>query len=464
MKQKPLSRRDFLRKSAVAGTALVTAACTPAPQATPKTSEQSDKTSSGKSTEVVKPAAAVKLSFWSEVFPDWVQSQIAKYKEVKPEVEFEFISFKWGEMTDKLLTATAGGTPPNCVIQDRFRMAGWASRGGVTPLDDYITRYRVNKDDYWPATWAESVWDGKVNAIPFDTDGRFVFWNKDLFKAAGLDPETPPPTDDWEGMIELAKKLTKSSGGMLDQLGLLPYSFQGLGNGGDVVIPWANGGNFLKDERTASMNDPKLVESLQWMLDVTNAVGGINNVSAFVSGLPATAGYSAFGAGKVAMVMDGDWQLANLAKFYPDLKFGASPWHVRNDKEKYTGFAGGFCLAIPKGAKEIEASYEWLNFISSYDAQLSLGIEVQRIPVLKKAALAQDLISKSPYPELRKLANESMEYANFRPVTPVGQLWQDLWGGPGRDDVLYGKKSAQDSCNDMQVKVQKALDEFWASK
>lgn len=459
MNQKPLSRRNFLRMSAVAGTALVAAACSPAQQS-PQNSTEVPADSPAE-----EPSAAIKLAFWSEVFPEWVQAQIDKYKEEKAGIEFEFVSFKWGEMTDKLLTATAGGNPPNCVIQDRFRMAGWASRGGVTSLDDYVGKYKVSKDDYWPATWAECVWDGHVNAIPFDTDGRFVFWNKDLFKAVGLDPETPPPTDDWQAMIELGAKLTKSSGnGGIEQLGLLPYSFQGLGNGGDLVVPWANGGNFLKDERTASMNDPKLVESLQWMLDVTEAEGGINNVSAFISGLPATAGYSAFGAGTVAMVMDGDWQLANLAKFYPDLKFGIAPWHIRNDKEQYTGFAGGFCLAIPKGATEIEASYDWLKFISSYDAQLSLGIDVQRIPVLKKAALADDLISKSPYPELRKLANESMAYANFRPVTPVGQLWQDLWGGPGRDDVLYGKKTAQESCDDMQEQVQKALDEFWASK
>ena len=105
-------------------------------------------------------------------------------------------------MTPKLLTASAGGTAPNCVIQDRFRMAGWAARGGCTTLDEYVNQYKVNPDDYWPATWAECVWQGKVNAIPFETDGRFIFWNKDLVSAAGYDPEKEPPTEDWAAMID----------------------------------------------------------------------------------------------------------------------------------------------------------------------------------------------------------------------------------------------------------------------
>ena len=89
---------------------------------------------------------------------------IEKY--VMPNVSIEFVTFKWGEMTPKLMTASAGGAAPHITRQDRFRMAGWAGRGGATLLDDFVDQYNINGDDYFPATWAEGVWAGKVYSIP----------------------------------------------------------------------------------------------------------------------------------------------------------------------------------------------------------------------------------------------------------------------------------------------------------
>ena len=79
--------------------------------------------------------------------------------------------------------------------------------------------------------------------------------------------------------------------------------------------------------------------------------------------------------------------------------------------------------------------------------------------------MTRDVINSSPFPDLRRLANESMNYANFRPITPVGQEIQDLWTypGTGRDWVFYGQKTPEEACADMQEIVQKALDDFWAS-
>ena len=248
-------------------------------------------------------------------------------------------------------------------------------------------------------------------------------------------------------------------------MGFIPSQVLNYGNGGDYVFAWADGGEFMKDDKTAWMDNPKLVETLTWENDCVKAVGGMDKASAFASGWPTTAGFSAFGSGKLAMAVDGDWNLSSFAKYYPDLKFGMAPWHMRNDASKSTGFAGGFCLAIPAGAKDLNASFDWLNYITTYDAQLDLGITQQNIPCLKKAALDDKLINSSPYPAMRKIANESMQYANFRPITPVGQNIQDLWTypGTGRDWVLYGQKTPEEACAEMQTEVQKALDDYWAS-
>ncbi len=468
MPKKSLSRREFLKIAGVSAGSVVAASCVPPAAAPAAPAEPAAATGAEAPKAEVPAAAAVTLAFWTEGWPEWIDPKIEAYKTVKPEVAIDFVTFKWGEMMPKLLTATAGGTSPNAIIQDRFRMAGWAARGGATAIDDFITKFNIKSEDYLPATWAECVWQGKTYALPWQTDGRFIFWNKDIFEANGLDPEVSPPTEDWAAMIEMAKKLTKTaSDGAIDVMGFVPTQTLGAvyGNGGDFVYAWANGATFLKDERTAFMDDPRLVETLTWEYDVQEAVGGIDAASTFSSGWPTTAGYSPFGAGKLAMMTNGDWNLATFAKYYPDLKFGMAPWRMKGDASKSTGFAGGFCMAIPAGAPNLPESFDWLQYLLSYENQVDCGVTLQAIPALIKAANSDEVIQSSPYPEMRKMANESMQYANFRPVSPAGQNIQDLWAypGTGRDWVLYGQKAPEQACADMQTEVQKALDEFWAS-
>ena len=59
-----------------------------------------------------EPMEAVNLEFWSEGAADWAEERIEKYQEMMPSVSIEFVTFKWGEMTPKLMTASAGGAAP----------------------------------------------------------------------------------------------------------------------------------------------------------------------------------------------------------------------------------------------------------------------------------------------------------------------------------------------------------------
>ena len=457
MKTRTFSRRKFMQFSAGGLGVALAAACVPAAPA----AQDSD---TGAAAD--EPMEEVMLSFWSEGAADWAEEQIEKYQEMMPNVSIEFVTFKWGEMTPKLMTASAGGAAPHITRQDRFRMAGWAGRGGATLLDDFVDQYNINGDDYFPATWAEGVWAGKVYSIPFNTDGRFIIWNKDIFAEEGLEADEPPPTQDWEAMIDLAAQLTKTTDdGAVEVMGFVPSQMLGYGNGGDYVYAWANGAEFMKDDRTAWLDNPKLVETMQWQYDCVNAVGGIDKASEFSSGWPTVAGFNPFGTGRLAMMVSGDWNLSTFARYYEDLNFGLAPWRLRGMMDQYTGFAGGFCLAIPAGAENLDESFELLNFLAGLESQIAHTLRYQNIPCLIEAALDEDVINSSPFPELRRLANESMNYANFRPITPVGQEIQDLWTypGTGRDWVFYGQKTPEEACADMQEIVQKALDDFWAS-
>ncbi|MFL5804337.1 MAG: extracellular solute-binding protein [Roseiflexaceae bacterium] len=93
------------------------------------------------------------------------------------------------------LDAVASGTPPDVVWVDGPQVAEWAARGVLEPLDDLIGTAGIKPEDFWTPSWNQTVYNKKVWALTRSSDANFGFyWNKDIFKEVGLDPEKPPQT------------------------------------------------------------------------------------------------------------------------------------------------------------------------------------------------------------------------------------------------------------------------------
>src|SRR5262249_5882517 len=112
----------------------------------------------------------------------------------------------------KLMTSIVGNTPPDVVRQDRFTIGDWASRDTFHPLDAPLAPERpgdpegIFEHDYYRACWAEARYRGRVYAIPDSTDDRLLYWNRALFREAGLE-ERPPRT--WEDLLAVTRRLTR---------------------------------------------------------------------------------------------------------------------------------------------------------------------------------------------------------------------------------------------------------------
>jgi len=145
------------------------------------------------------------------------------------------------EAQSKYIATLAGGTPPSVVVFDRFQVAGYAAQGAFRPLDDLIGQDKYDLGQFMPATVEEGKgMDGKQYALPTGTDDRLLYWNKDLFRQAGLDPEKPP--EDWATLKDYAVRLTKSQGTEVQQLGM----GMNFGPQAFYLWSWAGGGHWLK--------------------------------------------------------------------------------------------------------------------------------------------------------------------------------------------------------------------------
>ena len=182
----------------------------------------------------------------------------------------------------RFLVSTAGGAPPDVIVFDRFAVTEWAARNAFLPLDDFIARDVANKqkdpppptqDLFFPSCWDEALYRGKIYGIPQGVDDRALVYNKDLLVRAGLvdDKGEAKPPQTWEELRDYSKKLTeRDASGAITRVGFIPN----YGNSWLYIYGWMNGGEFMsKDGATCTLNDPKIVEALQYMRTLYDDLG-----------------------------------------------------------------------------------------------------------------------------------------------------------------------------------------------
>ncbi|MCG8477723.1 MAG: extracellular solute-binding protein, partial [Spirochaetales bacterium] len=115
-----------------------------------------------------------------------------QFEEANPGVTVEYIGYPYGQIKQQVLVMAAAGEAPDIVQSARSWFPGFVSSGYFTPLDDYVTSPWL--EDMFPAIRADLTIDGELWAAPWFYSPFVMFYNTDLFRQAGLDPENPPTT------------------------------------------------------------------------------------------------------------------------------------------------------------------------------------------------------------------------------------------------------------------------------
>ena len=412
-------------------------------------------------------------------------AKIAEFQRRYPDIHVSALSMGAGSMNpQKLMTAVVGGVPPDVVLQDRFAVGDWASRGAFRPLDDLLKEdaaskspFAIRQSEYVQATWAETQYQGKTYAIPEGTDDRVLFYNKSMFHAAGLDPNKPPRT--WAELNDDAKKLTIRSGGGYRQLGFIPV----YGQGWLYLWSWQQDGELMSpDGRRCTMDNPQTVKALRTVVDWYDQLGGVDSVNAFASGFGGDE-QDPFMTGKLAMEVNGDGFLASIARYHPEIDFGVAPAPVPADRFNHVGrfakdptwvtWSGGFSYVIPLGAHHTREAWKFIQWMNSPEGQL-IGAKAQKawtesrgrlfIPYMcantKANAAVVDYVAPSlpaKFLAAMRFAEDLLQYTKFRPVTFVGQR---LWDEQVRalDQAVRHNKTPEQALAFGQSRVQAELD------
>ncbi len=166
----------------------------------------------------------------------------------------------------KTLTAMRGGDAPQMACLLAVDIFTLIDEDAILAWDDLPGTDRPWLDSFYPGFLENSRTGGKTWGIPFQRSTIVIYWNKELFREAGLDPEKAP--ENWAQQVEFAQKLTKRQGDNVSQWGIqipssgFPYwLFQGLTTQNDVRLMNPEGNRTF-------FGDPKVAEALQYWVDL----------------------------------------------------------------------------------------------------------------------------------------------------------------------------------------------------
>jgi len=326
--------------------------------------------------------SAPSVTFWVRSADQGFVEPLVKAYNAKGGTQVKLTVIPQDDFVTKFATAVAGGAAPDIVAVDLVFLPAFAKSGEMTDLSALYKSLPYAKS-LSPSHMRLATFENKVYGVPFSAESSVLIYNKDLFKKAGLDPNSPPKT--WAQLETYAKKIRALGG---DTYG---YYFSGACAGCNIFtfapLIWASGGDVLNAQGSAAtLNTPQVKAALSLYKRLWDA-GTIPAGSKTDSG---TNFFSAFATGKIGMAGSGAFSIGTLKKDYPKLNFGVAPLPGQNGNS--SSFAGGDVIGIPAGSKNVSAAQDFIKWALSPEVQVQQFAKNGSIPV--RSDLASNQYSK----------------------------------------------------------------------
>jgi len=380
----------------------------------------------GSPEEVVYKDGKIHFNYWYNVGQeDVIPWPVIAFNESQDRIVVHPVAIPWQESEKKILTAVISGDPPSLVSQF-VPLVKWASRMALRPLDDFIETDSFDTGIFYPALMDEMMYRDRVFGLPQATAAYALFYNKDLFRKAGLDPEQPPRT--WDELIIAARAIDSvDADGRIQRMGYLP-DWDNLMPSimqTSLLMAWEKGATLLsEDGREAQLDDERLEQSLQWVVDYYD-VYDIKRVRGFRG----TFGYDTqhcFISEKVGMFIGSNFIIDNLKRYRPSMDYGVTTIPVHELGGPTASPAGVFWYAIPRNASHPEAAWEFMVFSTQAEIQLeAMQHTEENLFPSNRIAARDDYFQKDPS---MKIFAQQMDYAHSPAVVPLAHevFWREL--------------------------------------
>lgn len=244
--------------------------------------------------------------------PFW-EKAIAEFKAKHPKADVKLEIVGWQQNHDTVAQRLAAGALPDIVNTATMWVPEFVSSGGLQPVSQDMISPEL-RAAFIPSILAKGAeYKGEIWGMPMVAHTRGMFWNKDLFKAAGLDPEVPPKTwaDFKKDVLAIHDKTGKFGYGF-DAKGVQAFRYFG-------IFLWNNGGDYFSKDGHAAFNSPQGVEALQFLVDLVKSGAVPDPTGTNMEDVEAQ-----FLGGRMGIVIDGGYFTATLRDRAPNIPVGIS--------------------------------------------------------------------------------------------------------------------------------------------
>jgi multiple sugar transport system substrate-binding protein len=442
----PSSRHILIAAAAVL--ALLAAACgsggdEPAADTGDDTATDTTDDSAEEPADTSEAAEATTIRYFTfSAAPDHLETldaMIAAFNEVYPDVTVEVETAPFDDYFTLLQTQLAGGDAPDAFEVNYENFVSLASRDALADLGPFIAGDDTfDPGMYYPRAYEAFARDGSQYGLPASYSTVLLYYNKDLFDAAGVDYPTADWT--WDDERAAAEQLTDPDNGVWGFFaGIQFWEFYKTAaqNGCDIL-----------DGDAVTIDSAACVEALEYMLSFTEdslqpteaEMGGVSDGDMFVQG-------------ELAMITTGIWMFGAFA----DAPF---EWDVvvepGNTEKAHHFFSNG--AAVAADSDQQEAAYRWVSFLTGSPETARIRVDASwELPTLTEQSLFDSYLSTDDRPANRQAVLDALESAIVPPVIERQAEMQDAINAVIERAAL-GELSAEEALTQAKANVEALLD------
>ena len=352
--------------------------------------------------------SAVRVRFWNGFTgPDGrtMLRMIKRFNRENRDVHVLMQRMDWATYYNKLFVAGLGGRAPEVFVIHVANLPRFHRARFIRPVDDLLSgRNPFDPNVLDASCWQAVKFGGRHLGVPLDVHPQGLYYNRKLFREAGIVDGTgdPRPPTNRQEFLDAARKLTKDldGDGRADQWG---FAFTHVPNNWHTIMPQFGGDFFNADATRCTLDDPLNVEAVQFGVDLIHT----HRVAPNPEDMHAWIG---FRQGKVAMVFDGVYMLHALLR-QKDLDFAGAPVPVLGRRPGTHADSHTLCLYRGLDDRRLDAAWRLVRFLSDNSLEWAGGGQVPTRPRLRST------------PEFAAMSVQGqfarqMPYLNYPPRVP----------------------------------------------
>lgn len=373
------------------------------------------------------------MSFFAFDTPEVEEAVVAAFEQKYPDIDVDFEAVTFSDTFLKLKTLIAGNTPPDVMSLNFDNSYQFASMGALEPLDNWIKSTNLDTNIYYKAPLDMFKVNGVQYSMPATFSDVVLYYNKDLFDAAGLEY----PQKDWtlDDLKTAALKLTKDTDGdgQLDQFG---YSFPWY----PIVLEMFNAKIWDAQTNKCTLNSPDAIKALQTIVDSRYADQYAPNPDQ----LAQQGDWDMFLAGKLAMYPTGPWAVGTFNEKITTFTYDIAHMPAAAKQATHV-YANSYAMAA--GSKNKEAAWKFIEFATGPEGtkiRQDGKYEISPVKEIAEKYYLAALAGDSP-----EHANVFMEVLDYAVAQPVHAHWTEISDAiqPELDLAMSNQKSVTEAMN-----------------